>query len=161
MPNESAVLEFWQADLAKIGVTLKIQQVDYGTFDQGWFKCNAATAPNLGQASALGVGGDYPSAWEVLAQVYPTPRLSGDECSVVYLNTPELNDTFKKVTQSTDPAERQTLFQTLYDTIANEAGAIWVGQGMELVTMRDAVQGYEYYFSRGGNYIPLEKISLK
>lgn len=161
MPNETAVLEYWQADLAKIGVTLKIQQVDYGTFDQGWFKCNAATAPNLGQASALGVGGDYPSAWEVLAQVYPTPRLSGDACSVVYLASPELNDTFNKITQSTDPAERQALFQTLYDTIANEAGAIWVGQGMELIAMRDSVEGYEYFFSRGGNYIPLEKISLK
>jgi peptide/nickel transport system substrate-binding protein len=161
MPNDTAVLEFWQADLAKIGVTLKIQQVDYGTFDQGWFKCNAATAPNLGQASALGVGGDYPSAWEVLAQVYPTPRLSGDKCSVVYLDSPKLNETFNKITQSTDPTERQTLFQSLYDTIADEAGAIWVGQGMDLVTMRDTVQGYEYYFSRGGNYIPLDKISLK
>ncbi len=161
MPNDTAVLEFWQADLAKIGVTMKIQQVDYDTFDKGWFKCNAVTAPNLGQAVALGVGGDYPSAWEVLAQVYPTPRLSGDACSVVYLNTPELNDTFKQITASTDAAERQTLFQSLYDTIANEAGAIWVGQGTDLVAMRDTVQGYEYFFSRGGNYVPLEKISVK
>jgi len=161
VPNETDVLEFWQADLAQIGVDMKIQQVDYATFDQAWFKCNAATAPNIGQASALGVGGDYPSAWEVIAQVYPNPRLSGDPCSVVYLDSKALNDTFAQITASTDPQERKTLFQSLYDTIADEAGAIWIGQGMDLVVLRDTVQGYQYEFSRGGNYVPLANISIQ
>jgi len=161
MPNDSAVLEFWQAELAKIGVKLNIQQVDYGTWSTAWFNdCTAATAPNIGQISALGVGGDYPSAWEVIAQVYPTPRLGGGKCSAVYIDNPKLNDLFNQITNTTNAKERQALFQELYNTIAEDAGAIWLGQGTDLVTMRDVVQGYQYYFSMGGNYVPLTKISL-
>jgi ABC-type transport system substrate-binding protein len=161
MPNDSAVLEYWQADLAKIGVTLKIQQVDNGVWSKAWFdQCSAATAPNIGQITAMGVGGDYPSAWEVIAQVYPTPRMGGGKCSVDYINNPKLNDTFKKISDTTDLALRQTLFQDLYNTISEDAGIIWLGQGTDLVTLRDVVQGYQYYFSMGGNYLPLTKLSL-
>ncbi|MEI7989928.1 MAG: ABC transporter substrate-binding protein, partial [Chloroflexota bacterium] len=161
VPNDQAMLETWQADLAQVGVTLKIEQIDPAVFDKGWFKCNADKTPNLGQAAALGVGGDYPSAWEVMAQVYSVPRLGGEKCAVTYVDDAKLNEQFAKLTNTTDPAERKTLFQGIYDQLAELAGAIPVGQGMDLVVMRDAVQGYEYSFSRGGNYIPLEKISLK
>lgn len=163
MPNDQAVLEYWQADLASIGVTLKIQQADYGTWSQAWFTdCNAPTAPNMGQISALGVGGDYPSAWEVLAQVVPNPRLGGAKCSATYVDDPVINDLMNvKIPASTDPAERKQLFQQLYDTLAQDSGAIWLGQGVDLVTMRDVVKGYSYFFSRGGNYIPLAQMSLE
>lgn len=163
MPNDQAVLEYWQADLASIGVTLKIQQVDYGTWSQAWFTdCNAPTAPNMGQISALGVGGDYPSAWEVLAQVVPNPRLGGAKCSALYVDDPVVNDLMNvKIPAAIDPAERKQLFQQLYDTLAQDSGAIWLGQGVDLVTMRDVVKGYSYFFSRGGNYIPLAQLSLE
>jgi len=160
-PNDSAVAEFWQADLAKIGVKLNIQETDQGTWSMAWFNdCTAGTAPNIGQISTMGVGGDYPSAWEVIAQVYPVPRLGGGKCSAVYIDDSALNDLFSKITNTTDPGQRQSLFQNLYDTIANDAGAIWIGQGVDLVTMRDVVQGYKYYFSMGGNYVPLSQMSL-
>lgn len=163
MPNDQAVLEYWQADLATIGVTLKIQQADYGTWSQAWFTdCNAPTAPNMGQISALGVGGDYPSAWEVLAQVVPNPRLGGAKCSATYVDDPVINDLMNtKIPATTDPAQRKALFQQLYDTLATDSGAIWLGQGVDLVTMRDVVKGYQYFFSRGGNYIPLAQMSLE
>lgn len=160
MPNDTSVLEFWQADLAKICVTLKIQQVDYGTFNSAWNRCKANTTPNIGQASALGVGGDYPSAWEVMAQVFPTPRLSGDPCSIVYINDAKVNELSTKITETVDPAQRKDLFQQLYDTLADDAGAIWLGQGVDTVTLRDVVQGYQYFFSEGGNYLPLAQMSL-
>ena len=161
MPNDSAVLEYWQADLAKIGVTLKIQQIDYGTWSTAWFtECTASTAPNIGQISAMGVGGDYPSAWEVMGQVYLTPRLGGAKCSAVYIDDPVVNDTFNQIANTTDAAQRQALFQTLYNKIAEDAGAIWIGQGVDLVTLRDVVKGYQYYFSMGGNYVPLPSMSL-
>jgi len=160
-PNDSAVAEFWQADLAKIGVKLNIQETDQGTWSTAWFNdCTAGTAPNIGQISTMGVGGDYPSAWEVIAQVYPVPRLGGGKCSAVYIDDSALNDLFSKITNTTDPGQRQSLFQNLYDTIAGDAGAIWIGQGVDLVTMRDVVQGYKYYFSMGGNYVPLSQMSL-
>jgi peptide/nickel transport system substrate-binding protein len=160
-PNDQAVLELWQADLKKLGVTLKIQDVDMGTWSTAWFTdCTAATAPNIGQISTMQVGGDYPSAWEVVAQVYPVPRLGGGKCSVNYINNPTLNDTFNKIAATTDPAARKTLFQKLYDTIAADAGVINIGQGNDLVVTRDVVQGYTYYFSRGGNYLPLASMFL-
>jgi peptide/nickel transport system substrate-binding protein len=160
-PNDTAVLEYWQADLAKIGVTLKIQETDQGTWSKAWFdNCTAGTAPNIGQISTMGVGGDYPSAWEVIGQVYPTPRLGGGKCSAVYINDPVVNDTYNKIAETTDPTQRQSLFQTLYNQIAEDAGAIWIGQAVDLVTLRDVVEGYQYYFSMGGNYVPLMDMSL-
>lgn len=161
-PNDAAVAEFWQADLAKIGVKLNIQQVDQGVWSTAWFnECTASTAPNIGQISAMGVGGDYPSAWELLAQVYPTPRLGGGKCSAVYIDDPKVNELFTQISQTTDAAKRKDLFQNLYDTIAEDAGAIWIGQAVDLVTMRDVFSGYEYSFSTGGNYVPLIKMSYK
>ncbi len=163
MPNDQAVLEYWQADLATIGVTLKIQQADSGVWGQAWFTdCNAPTAPNMGQISALGVGGDYPSAWELLAQVVPNPRLGGAKCSALYVDDQIVNDLMNvTIPAATDPAERQKLFQQLYDTLATDSGAIWLGQGVDLVTMSDKVKGYSYFFSRGGNYLPLAQMSLE
>ena len=160
-PNDSAVVEFWQADLAKVGVRLKIQEVDQGVWSTAWFNdCTAGTAPNIGQASAMAVGGDYPSAWEVIAQVYPTPRLGGGKCSAVYLDNPKVNELFNRITSTTDPQKRKADFQELYEAIAQDAGAIWIGQGVDLVTMRDSVQGYTYSFSMGGNFVPLETMTL-
>jgi peptide/nickel transport system substrate-binding protein len=163
VPNEQAVVEYWQADLATIGVTLKIQQADSSTWSQAWFTdCNAPTAPNMGQISAMGAGGDYPSAWEILAQVVPTPRLGGGKCSALYVDDPVVNDLMNvKIPGTTNPADRKTLFQQLYDQLATDSGAIWLGQGMDLVTMRDVVKGYSYSFALGGNYLPLAQMSLE
>ncbi len=159
-PNDKAVLEFWQADLAKIGVRLIIQEIDGGTWGDAWWNCTATTARNIGQMSAMAVGADYPSAWELLAQVYPVPRLGGGKCSVVYLDNPAINEAFKKLETTTNTAERKAIFDGLLDTIAQDAATIWVGQGMDLVTRRDVVKGYSYSFAMGGNYVPLTEISL-
>jgi len=160
-PNDQTVMEFWQADLAKIGVKLNIKQIDYPIFDKAWFQeCSAGTAPNVGELSALGVGGDYPSAWVMLGQVYPTPRLGGGKCAVDYIDNPKITEAWKKLANTIDPAERKAIFADLYELIAQDAGTIWVGQGVDLVTVRESVSGYKYYFARGGNYVPLADISL-
>jgi peptide/nickel transport system substrate-binding protein len=159
-PNDTAVAEFWQADLAKIGVTLKIQETDQGTWSTAWFNnCSASTAPNIGQISTMGVGGDYPSAWEVAWQVFPSDR-PGTKCSNVYLDDKTINSLFKQISGELDPDKRKALFQQLYDNLADLSPVIWIGQGMDLVTVRDVVQGYKYSFSMGGNYLPLADMSL-
>jgi len=161
-PNDAAVLEYWQADLAKVGVTLKIQELDGGVFGTAWFTdCTAGTSPNIGQVSALGVGGDYPSAWEVAAQVFPVPRLGGAKCSAVYIDDPKVNELFTQIANETTVSGRQPLFQSLYDTLAVDAGAIWIGQALDLVAYRNNLKGYEYFFSMGGNYLPLDKMTLE
>jgi peptide/nickel transport system substrate-binding protein len=161
VPNDQAALELWQADLKAIGVTLNIQDVDAGTWGDAWMNnCTAASAPNIGQISTMQVGGDYPSAWEVMGQVVPVPRLGGGKCSMDYMNDPVVNDTYNKIAATTDPATRKQLFQKLYDALAADAGIIWIGQGNDLVVTRDVVQGYQYYFSMGGNYLPLASMFL-
>jgi peptide/nickel transport system substrate-binding protein len=160
-PNDAAVLEYWQADLAKVGITLTIQEMDGGVFGTAWFTdCTADTSPNIGQVSALGVGGDYPSAWEVAAQVFPVPRLGGAKCSAVYIDDARVNELFTSIAGETSADARAPLFQELYDTLAEDAGAIWIGQALDLVVYRNALSGYEYYFSMGGNYLPLDKMTL-
>ncbi len=159
-PNDTAVLEFWQADLAKIGVKLNIQETDQGAWSTAWFnECTAGTAPNIGQLSTMGVGGDYPSAWEVAWQVFPSDR-PGTQCSPVYLSDPQINALFHQIAQTVDPAARKTLFQQLYDTLGEQVPALWIGQALDLVVVRDSVQGYSYTFSLGGNYVPLTQVTL-
>ncbi len=161
-PNDSAVLEYWQADLAKVGITLTIQELDGGVFGTAWFNdCTAGTSPNIGQVSALGVGGDYPSAWEVGAQVFPTPRLGGAKCSAVYIDNPVVNELFTSIAGETTADGREPLFKALYNTLAADAGAIWIGQALDLVVYTKNLSGYEYYFSMGGNYLPLDTMNLK
>jgi ABC-type transport system substrate-binding protein len=160
-PNDAAVLEYWQADLAKVGITLTIQEMDGGVFGTAWFTdCTAGTSPNIGQVSALGVGGDYPSAWEVAAQVFPVPRLGGAKCSAVYIDDARVNELFTSIAGETSAAARAPLFQELYDTLADDAGAIWIGQALDLVVYSNALSGYKYYFSMGGNYLPLDTMTL-
>lgn len=161
-PSDTAVANYWQTDLAKIGVKLNIQEMDSSAWSKIWFDdCTAGTDSTTGAISTMSIGGDYPSAWEVLAQIYPTPRLGGGKCSAVYIKNPLLNDMMNNLANTTDPRMRRTLFQGLYDTISEDDGAIWIGQAVDLVVLRDTVQGYEYSFSLGGNYIPLAKLSLK
>jgi peptide/nickel transport system substrate-binding protein len=163
MPNDQAVLEYWQADLATIGVTLKIQQADNGAWSQAWFTdCTAPTTKNMGQISALGIGGDYPSAWELLAQVVPNPRLGGEKCPATYVDDPVVNDLMNvQIPGTTDPAQRKALFQKLYDQLATDAGAIWLGQGVDTIVVRKGISGYGYTFALGGNYLPLAQMSME
>jgi hypothetical protein len=52
------------------------------------------------------------------------------------------------------------LFQNLYDTLAEDDAAIWIGQAVDTVTLRGGINGYEYSFSLGGNYLPLAQMSF-
>jgi peptide/nickel transport system substrate-binding protein len=158
--NDKAVLEFWQADLAKIGVKLNIQEIDGGTWGDAWWNCTASTTPNIGQISAMGVGADYPSVWELLAQVFPVPRMGGGACSVVYIDNPTIDAAFTQIATVTDSAARPQIINGILEATAQDAAAIWVGQAVDLVTLREVVKGYTYNFSMGGNYVPLPLISL-
>jgi peptide/nickel transport system substrate-binding protein len=159
-PNDKAVLEYWQADLAKVGVKLNIQQIDGGTWGDAWWNCTASTTQGIGLISAMAVGADYPSAWELLAQVYPVPRLGGGKCSVDYIDNPTIDAAFTQIATVTDSNARKQLLDSILEAAAQDAGTIWIGQAADLVTMRDVVKGYTYSFAMGGNYVPLPAISL-
>jgi ABC-type transport system substrate-binding protein len=90
---------------------------------------------------------------------FPSDR-PGTKCSNVYLNDTKINEQFKKISSELDPDKRKALFQELYDNLADLSPVLWIGQGMDLVTVRDVVQGYKYSFSMGGNYLPLADMSL-
>ena len=161
-PNDAAVVEIWQGDLAKIGVRLTAHEVDAGEWSKIWFEqCAAGSTPGIGQVSTMAVGADYPSAWEVIAQVYPTPRLGGGSCSAVYLNNPLVNNLSNNLVTTFEPKSRQALFQSLYDALAEDSGAIWIGQAADTLILRASLSGYRYFFSLGGNYIPLAAMTLE
>jgi peptide/nickel transport system substrate-binding protein len=160
-PNDSAVVDDWKADLAKIGVTLKTHEITPDAWSKIWFdQCGRDAPVDFGQISAMAVGGDYPSAWEVIAQVYPTPRLGGGACSAVHINNPLINNFSSNLVTTFETKSRQALFQSLYDAIAEDSGAIWIGQAVDTIVMSSELQGYQYYFSMGGNYIPLAQMTV-
>lgn len=159
-PNDKAVLEYWQSDLAKVGVKLNIQQIDGGTWGDAWWNCTASTTSGIGQISAMAVGADYPSAWELLAQVYPVPRLGGGKCAVDYIDNTTIDAIFTQIPTVTDANARRNLIDNVLEAATQDAATIWVGQAVDLVTMRNVVKGYTYNFAMGGNYVPLPSISL-
>lgn len=159
-PNDEAVLEMWQADLAQIGVTLTIQPLEPASWSEAWLNCQASGTPGIGQVSALAVSPDYPSLYLLLAEVYSTPRLDGGACSMVYLDNEGVNENLASLGNVSNSAERKAIFDSTLAAIADDAGAIWVGQAMELVVLRNMVRGYSYSFSLGSNYVPLHKMFM-
>ncbi len=159
-PNDSAVAAQWKADLARINVRLQVREVDPAAWSKAWFEQCDPAAAGLGQVSTMAVGGDYPSAWEVIAQVYPTPRLGGGQCSAVYINNPLVNTLSNNLVTTFEPKSRQALFQSLYNALAEDGGAIWIGQAVDTLILRTNLRGYSYFFSMGGNYIPLPAMTV-
>jgi len=158
-PNDQALLEFWQADLATIGVQLTITPMDRAAWSETWLGCQAAGGGNIGQIAAVAVTNNYPSTWQLLAQVYPTPRVGGD-CSMTYLDNPVINEGMAELLTITNSAERKEVFETLIDAMAEDASVIWVGQAADTITISNAVKGYRYSFSMGGNYVPLSILTV-
>ena len=155
-----AVAEYWQNDLAQIGVNLKLVQTDWGTFGQSWWTdCSASTNPNMGQLTTFGIGGDYPSAWETIWQIYP--KMPNVPCDTLYIDDPKVNKLFDDISLETDPAKREVLFKDLYEYLNEQAYALWIGQGKALAAYRDWVKGYEYTFAYSPYHAPLDQMWLE
>ncbi len=151
-PEDTQVAEDWQPVLAGIGVKLDIKELDHGVWGKSWWGCTAPTDPNIGEMSAMGISGDYPSAWETLEQVYPLA--SGSKCTAVYINDSNVNQLFTKIAAANDAAARKPLLENLYQTLNQNAYALQVGEEVSLVAYRDSVKGYDYSFSLGDPGFP-------
>ncbi len=160
--DDREVLEYWQRDLRRIQIKLVIVEPDPTRWVEAWFnQCSAPTDPELGQVSTMQVGGDYPSALELISQVWTTPRLGGGMCSAVYINNPKINDNAARLAGEDNLDIRYSLFKELYAEIHKDAGAIIIGQVGDEIIIRNQIKGYEYSFALGGNYVPLYKMSIK
>jgi len=155
-----AVAEYWQNDLAQIGVNLKLQQTNWDTFAKSWWtECSASTNPNMGQITTFGIGGDYPSAWETIWQIYP--KMPNVPCTTLYTDDPKVNKLFDDISLETDGAKREVLFKDLYEYLNEQAYALWIGQGKALAAYRDWVKGYAYTFAYSAFYLPLDKMWIE
>ena len=134
-PEDTQVAEDWQPVLAGIGVKLDIKELDHGVWGKSWWGCTAPTDPNIGEMSAMGISGDYPSAWETLEQVYPLA--SGSKCTAVYINDSNVNQLFTKIAAANDAAARKPLLENLYQTLNQNAYALQVGEEVSLVAYRE------------------------
>ena len=157
-PEDSAVAQLWQSDLAKIGVQMTLLETDTSTFYPAWFGCSAGTVPGVGEGFGGSWAADYASAWELLYQSYY--HLAARDCTAFYSSNPQVNVLFDKVAGETDMAARQPLMEALNELLTEDAQALWVGEVYDRIAVRAGVQGYAYTNIWGSDYVPLENMYL-
>ena len=159
--GDSEVLQIWQSDLAKIGVTLDIREVDPATFGTAWYTCKADTIAGTPNGFAGGFTGDYPSSWELLWASYSSPNGNGQCGNSYYAKNEQATTLIDKVARETDTAARKPLMEQLNQVLTDDAEALWIGTRPSLVVMRDVVKGYSYTDMNYVAYVPLAAMSLE
>ena len=153
--EDSEVLQFWQSELATIGVEMTIRETDVATFETAWSGCNANTTPNIAQAFTGGVEGDYLSGWDALWDAYYHVP-----CNTFYSQDAAATALLLKIPQLSDPSARKPLMTQLNQILTDDAQTIWLGTVPGLLAMRDVVQGYVYTDLNDATYLPLSVMSL-
>jgi len=148
-PESQATLEVWQADLAKIGVKMNIQSVDWATLQAN------RTGDNIPDCQNGNTSGDFPEAWSLFKYVlHGQARPRGARWS--FYQNDRVTELIEQIGQTYDPAERQPLYQEIADITAQDVPNIWVFGFKQMVALRDNIQGYEYNLALGFQYFPLE-----
>jgi peptide/nickel transport system substrate-binding protein len=156
--NDQLLLEMYQADLAKIGVTLDVKVMDSNAF------LGQHLSGNIDD-SFMGfignIGPDFPDAYNMLAGVYAEDsQPPAFCCNFEFYSSPKMEEILVRIEGALDPEERQAAIQEGFDLAFEEVGVIWVFNFKQLIGMRSNVQGWEFNFLLGANYAPFEKMSL-
>jgi peptide/nickel transport system substrate-binding protein len=156
--NDQLLLEMFQADLAKIGVTLEVKVMESNAFLSQHLSGNI-------DDSFMGfignIGPDYPDAYEMLALCYAeNSRPPAFCCNFEFYSSPKMEEILTRIEGALDPEERQAALQEGFDLAFEDQGMMWLFNFKQLIGMRSNVQGWEYSFLLGANYAPFEKMSL-
>jgi len=119
------------AQLAKIGVTMKVETLDLDTYVKRWLAADfdAAIALNGGRADPHLMFIRY---W----------NSKGNLNKVAAYTDSTLDDLLAKGQKETDPDKRIQIYQDFATHLVDEAPWIWLYQGYEYRAMQDYVQGY-------------------
>jgi peptide/nickel transport system substrate-binding protein len=156
--ESTMVLEVWQADLAKIGVTMQIERVDQGAF---YSALQNPDNPEIPMSYISNTMGDFPDAWSIMNYNLSPAMMSPGCCNYSQYDNPRVTELLVQAEQEFDPAKRQVMYQEIYDITAEDVPLIWPFGFKQMVAMSDKVKGYEYSLALGYQYLPLETMTVE
>ncbi|WP_395105515.1 ABC transporter substrate-binding protein [Actinomadura sp. SCN-SB] len=127
-----------QSDLAKIGVTLKLQAITYPEYVQR-LKSNATT-PDLGMIYAFPAN---PDADSVLYQLFHSRFINNGQNSGGYDN-PKVDSLVERAQALTDQAARCDLYKQAQRLIAADVPSINMSNPQYVTVLRKGLTGYAY-----------------
>jgi peptide/nickel transport system substrate-binding protein len=104
-----------QADLAKIGITLRLKQVNFPTY------LEQTGQPKTAQMVTGGWVMTYPDASDFLALVSSATRSEHDSLNRAFYHDPWLDDLLERALVERDPAKRTAMYREANDFVAREA----------------------------------------
>ena len=136
---EVRFVELWGANLAKLGVTLDAECLDYPTI--------CALAMDKTSDHDMAIDSTWPPFFgpeDGIEQWYHSRNL-GKVCynQSWYIN-PELEELFAQAATSTDQAERREMYMEAQEIIRNDHPAVWTFEKDWINGARNWVKGYQY-----------------
>jgi len=147
--------EMWQADLATLGIDLKIQEMPLNT----WWEAqgNPETAPQM----MMGQWGlDYADATSQIWLMYYSGNFPPTGSNYYYYKNEEVDKLLEQARKETDQAKKDDFYQQAVETIYTESPEIWAVQTNERIARRDNVMGYVYnlsYYKEGISFAKMYK----
>jgi peptide/nickel transport system substrate-binding protein len=138
-----------QADLKKVGVTINIQQIEWGAF------LAKVRSKDFGDMALAGWSGDNGDPDNFLDSLWGTDQIpSGNEAH--YTNK-QLDDLLAKALQSTDQSERTDLYKQAQKTLHDDAPWIFLNYATQIRATSAKVHGL--VLNPTGMFFGLEQVS--
>lgn len=151
--SDRRMAEMWQADLKKLGIDLKIQEMPLAT----WW--DATMHPETAPATMMGVWtDDYADATMQLWLMYYSGNFPPTGANWLFYKNEQVDKLLEQARAEVDDARRDEYYQEATEIIYTEAPEVWTIQPTERIAMRSNVKGYEYNFAYSSWCFSFEKM---
>lgn len=157
LPEETQqlqVAQIFQADLAKIGVTARLQGMPLSTY----FKLidSPQTSPDLFMGSWTMDYNDNAQLYTTFYTSSNTPPAGGNYS---FYNDPATDKALALAARSVDEKTTFALYKQIADRVYAAAPQIWTVQPIDRVALSSKIKGYSYNALYGVNYFPVYDMS--
>ncbi len=143
----------WQADLKKLGINLKIQEMPLAT----WWEIQGH--PDTAPDTFMGVWTcDYADATQQLWAMFYSGNFPPAGSNWSFYKNKDVDKFLEQARSEQDDVKRARLYQEAIEIIYTEACEVWAIQPKERIAIRSSVKGYEYNFSYSNWYFNFEKM---
>ncbi|HKC72724.1 MAG TPA: ABC transporter substrate-binding protein, partial [Chloroflexota bacterium] len=153
LPDDTQAIQMaqiFQADLAKIGITTKLQGIPIATYTQVIQK--ASTTPDIWLG---GWSMDYPDDAEYYWSTFYSKNVAPLGNNYARYGDSTTDRELLEARAATDPKTAYRLYQKICDRVYDLAIGLWPVQPNDRVAVRSNVHGFQYNFLEGNTYFPL------
>jgi len=144
------IAQIWQSDLAKIGVTAKLQGIPIVTYGNVIQKASTNPDAWIGTWTQ-----DYNDDSTQYWTYFYSKNLPPVGYNVFYFKDPSIDSLLVRARGTSDAKAALAMYKQVCDKVYDLALEIPVAQPTERVALRSNVHGYQYNYMSGRNYYPL------